>query len=85
MKITLSQFKQNQDYVDMLKFEIDRIKGDLQDIKKKYFQMRKAKDNNLLKNDQNRDQEALQYNGGKNQNDLQSYALFGVNANRIGN
>ncbi|CAD8044098.1 unnamed protein product [Paramecium primaurelia] len=85
MKTTLSQLKQSQDYVDMLKFEIDRMKGDLQEMKKTYFQMRKEKDNDLLQDDQNGEQGMPQYNGGANQNDLQSYALFGVNANRIGN
>lgn len=29
----------------MLKFEIDRLKGDLMEMKKSYFSLRRAKDN----------------------------------------
>lgn len=32
----------------MLKFEIDRLKGDLMEMKKSYFSLRRAKDNVLM-------------------------------------
>lgn len=46
MKKMLAELKNSQESVDLLKFENNRLRGELGQMKKQYFRQRKEEDQN---------------------------------------